>query len=80
MESQRWHQLYEVAVLELDPMKLKERIEAAEVAIGEREIKLRSIGAPIEELTMIADARRTLTVLRSNELRPAHPQTMSRSA
>ena len=47
MESQRRCRLYDEAFLELEPQpKLKERIEAAELAIRERAIELRSGGAP----------------------------------
>ena len=42
MEDQRWYPLYQAAVLELDTAKLKERIDAAEEAIREREIELLS--------------------------------------
>jgi hypothetical protein len=69
--------LYDEAFLELNPTKLKERIEAAELAIREREIELRSGGAPNEELLMISDARRSLENLRRNEV---EPPTMYRSA
>ena len=64
MDHQRWHQLYEEACLELNPLKLKERIETTEAAIRERENELRLLGAPIQEVIMIADARRTLEILR----------------
>ena len=53
MENQDWQRSFKEAMLELDPTKLKERIEAADVAIREREVKLCSIGSPIEELTML---------------------------
>ena len=68
--QQRWYQLYQEAVLELDSTKLKERIEAAEAAIREREIELRSCGAPLEELRTLADARKTLKVIHHHELKP----------
>jgi hypothetical protein len=80
MERQRWYQLYGEAVLEVDLTKLDERIGAAELAIREREIELRCSDIANEELTMIADAKTTLEILRRNELKPADTQKMSRSA
>jgi hypothetical protein len=64
MEDQRWYPLYQAAVLELDTAKLKERIDAAEEAIREREIELLSSRDDDQERHMIADARRNLALLR----------------
>jgi hypothetical protein len=80
MERQRWYRLYGEAVLELDLTKLEERIEAAALAIREREIELRFSDTVNEELRMIADAKATLGVLRRKELVPAKSQEISGSA
>jgi ferric-dicitrate binding protein FerR (iron transport regulator) len=64
MKDQRWDQLYEGAVFELDTAKLKERIDAAEEAIREREGELLPSTAHDEERQMIVDARQSLAVLR----------------
>jgi hypothetical protein len=64
MKDPRWYQLYEAAVLELDTATLKERIDAAQAAIREREIELQPSSAHDEERQMIADARHNLAVLR----------------
>jgi hypothetical protein len=70
MKEQRWYQLYEAAILELDAARLKERIDAAEGAIREREAEL-SPGAEHEkERQTIEWAKQTLKIVRRNELKP----------
>jgi hypothetical protein len=63
----RWHDVYKAAVLETDWSKMEERILAAEFAIRERE-KAFSLdhGSTPEERQAIADAMRSLTVLRAD--------------
>jgi hypothetical protein len=62
----KWHDIYKAALLETDWSKLAERIQAAEAAIRDRrrEFDLNHGGSP-EENQAIADAMRSLNVLRS---------------
>ena len=52
-KSQPWFELYASAVLELEPERLVERVDAAEAAIHGR-----------EERQLIEDAQRTISFLR----------------
>lgn len=60
MEKRRWRVLYEEAVLELEPTKLKERIGAAFAAIEARRLELPPSS---EEHQRLAAAKRTLEIL-----------------
>jgi hypothetical protein len=62
----KWHDIYKAALLETDWSKLAERIQAAEAAIRDRrrEFDMNHGGSP-EENQAIADAMRSLNVLRS---------------
>jgi hypothetical protein len=44
-----WQELYRVAVLETDAAKIEERIEAAELAIDERQLVLSEEGQAIDD-------------------------------
>jgi hypothetical protein len=70
MKDQRWYQLYEAAILELDAARLKERIDAAEAAIRDREAVLPPGAEHDKERQMIAYVKQTLKILRRNELKP----------
>ena len=64
-QDQRWYRLYEAAVLELDPKRLKDRIDAAMTVIDERLLMVpRS-----SEHQMLLDAIHTLAALRRNEVK-----------
>ena len=63
----RWHDVYKAAVLETDWSKMEERILAAEFAIREREkVFSQDHGATPDEEQALADAMRSLTVLRAD--------------
>ena len=65
-EPQRWNELYEAAILELDPRELIECIRAAEQAIRERLLALErepSAGTS-DERQFMYDALQTLSNLR----------------
>jgi hypothetical protein len=66
---ERWHAIYRAAVLECDPLKLQECVQAAEDAIQQR---TKSLNGQIssEELLAMQDALSNLRVLRT-ELRKA---------
>ncbi|HVB08447.1 MAG TPA: hypothetical protein VNF00_05810 [Candidatus Acidoferrales bacterium] len=77
-EPQRWNELYEAAILELDPRKLIECVRAAEQAIRERLSALereRSAGTS-DERQFMYDALQTLSNLRRIGARndPRHPR------
>lgn len=61
-----WLKIYHDALLETDWTKIEEKIETAEIAIGERlhEFSLNHGGTP-EENQAVADARHALNVLRN---------------
>lgn len=56
-----WTQLYEAALLELDPTKLRERIDAAHAAIESRISELPYRGS--KEALALKDAQRNLRTL-----------------
>ena len=63
-KSQRWFELYSAAVLELEPDRLIERVDAAESAIHGRLRDLQYDSDHHEERQLIEDAQRTLGFLR----------------
>ena len=69
MESQRWYRDYQSAVLELDPKKLRERIDAACTAIAERRLELQPPADYTAEHQMLTDAEQALEALRRNQFK-----------
>jgi hypothetical protein len=76
--SEQWRDVYKVALLELDPTKLQQCIEAAESAIF---LRLRSLAKAPEtqkELQAIQDALSNLRVLKGEhstaQTRAEHPK------
>jgi hypothetical protein len=63
-KSQRWFELYSAAVLELEPDRLIERVDAAESAIHGRLRDLQYDSDHHEERQLIGDAQHTLSFLR----------------
>ena len=63
-KSQRWFELYSAAVLELEPDRLIERVDAAESAIHGRLRDLQYDSDHHEERQLIGDAQCTLSFLR----------------
>jgi hypothetical protein len=63
-QSQPWYQLYASAVVELDPQRLIERVNATEAAIHSRLRDLQYDSDHREERQLIDDALRTLDLLR----------------
>ena len=63
-KSQPWYRLYASAVLELEPERLIERVDAAEAAIHGRLRDLQYDSDHHEERQLMEDARRTLGFLR----------------
>jgi hypothetical protein len=63
-KSQPWYQLCAAAVVELDPKKLIERVDAAEAAIHGRLRDLQYDSDHHEERQLMEDAQRTLAFLR----------------
>ena len=63
-KSQPWYQLCAAAVVELDPKKLIERVDAAEAAIHGRLRDLEYDSDHHEERQLMEDAQRTLAFLR----------------
>jgi BMFP domain-containing protein YqiC len=60
---EQWHAIYRAAVLECDPKKLQEYVQAAEQAIEQRSASLKSQISSEERLAM-QDALSNLRVLR----------------
>jgi hypothetical protein len=69
-KSQPWYGLYASAVLELEPKRVSERVDAAEAAIHGRLRDLQGDSDHHEERQLMKDAQRTLTFLRRS------PETM----
>jgi hypothetical protein len=68
-ETHLWEQLYVAAVLECDPEKIGDRISLAQDALRERWHELRQTPlARDPERQRVADAIRTLNLIRLNEL------------
>jgi len=63
-KSQSWYQLCAVAVVELDPQRLIECVDAAEAAIHGRLRDLQYDSDHHEERQLMEDAQRTLAFLR----------------
>jgi hypothetical protein len=63
-KSQPWFELYSAAVLEVEPDRLIERVDAAESAIHGRLRDLQYDSDHHEERQLIGDAQRTLSFLR----------------
>jgi hypothetical protein len=63
-ESQPWYQLCASAVIELDPERLIERVNAAEAAIHSRLRDLQYDSDHHDERQLMEDAYRTLDFLR----------------
>jgi hypothetical protein len=63
-KSQPWFELYASAVLELEPDRLIERVEAAEAAIHGRLRDLQYDSDHHKERQHMEDAQRTLSFLR----------------
>jgi hypothetical protein len=59
-----WRQLYEAALLELDPELLPQRIANAQEAIGERALALPANGDNNSEIDALSDARVALDDLK----------------
>jgi hypothetical protein len=58
-----WKQIFKDAVLELDPIQFKPKLEAAQKAIEDRLSRLCAEGADHRELMELEDARRTISFL-----------------
>jgi hypothetical protein len=63
-KSQPWFELYASAVLELEPERVIERVDAAEAAIHGRLRDLQYDSDHHEERQLMEDAQRTLGFLR----------------
>ena len=73
-EKHLWEELYVAAVLESNPEKLGDRISLAQDALRERWYELRQ--APLArdpERQRVADAIRTLNLIRLNEVESPPP-------
>jgi|HubBroStandDraft_6_1064221.scaffolds.fasta_scaffold986522_1 hypothetical protein len=70
-----WRKLYEAAILELDRIKLQERVDTAYAALRQRTEELMMGDHPgtgsLEERQALADALHSLRSLEKLELRPA---------
>jgi hypothetical protein len=64
VQNGNWQTLYYDAVVELDPVKLLQKIEAAQKAIGDRLREADPIDAPEQQL--IEDARHNLYFLKKH--------------
>jgi len=62
-KSQAWYQQYASSVVELDPEKLIERVDATEAAIHGRLRDLKYDSDHHEERQLMQDAQRTLAFL-----------------
>ena len=68
-EIRSWEELYVAAVLETDPAKIADRLDAAQDALRERWHALRQLPLAREpEKQRVEDAIRTLNMIRLNEL------------
>jgi hypothetical protein len=64
----QWQNEYAAALLETDPQKLSERVEAAETAIYKRRQELSQNSEHHTERHVIEDALQSLRVLKKKEL------------
>jgi hypothetical protein len=62
-QAEQWKQLYEAAMIELNPIQLPLRIEIARRAILARQKQLGSSSAEVTERRQLADAMRMLQML-----------------
>ena len=62
-----WKQAYKEALFELDPGRLRPKIEAARKRVEERLSEVLSEGGTLRELTELGDAKRTLLFLERQE-------------
>jgi hypothetical protein len=71
MKPCKWQDLYEAALLELNPEELQSKIEMADEAIRRRSEELMRVEDKnaLDELRGIADAQQNLRTLRRMELR-----------
>ena len=67
-ESQRWLELYRLAVLELDPLVFPERSRPAEAAISARIAELGSSEIASGELAALSEAFDVLRILAKHHL------------
>jgi hypothetical protein len=64
-ESSHWKDLYQAALLELNPVKLKERVELAERAVRQRQQELMAHSSiRTTEAQSLIDALQSLRVLK----------------
>ena len=62
-----WKQAFKNAVLELDPICFQPKLEAAQKAIEDRLLEVRSGGTDRRELMELEDAKRTILFLGRHE-------------
>ena len=76
MSSPRvWYDFYKAALLETDPKKIREKIQAAESAMHDREHVLsQDHGGTAQERQSLADAKSSLEVLRKESAEWQGPQ------
>jgi len=66
-----WKEIYQDALFELDPTKVRSKLEAAKQAIEDRFAELYSNGvAPNSEVTQLCDAQRVLLYFQTQEQLP----------
>lgn len=65
----KWKQAFQEAVFELDPTRLPPKLEAAQKAVEDRLLEVRSGGGTgSRELMELQDAKRTIQYLAKHEL------------
>jgi len=81
MTTIRWRYLYEAAMLELDPVELRSKIEIAEEAIRRRGMELTQTSGPStrEEQKALADALGNLRILAKLESKKLEVAPMRKS-
>jgi hypothetical protein len=81
MKNVLWQDLYEAALLELDPIELRNKVEVAHAAMRQRceELRLIPDAGSLEEQRAIADALTNLGVIERFELRSAIPHSSQSS-
>jgi len=65
----KWKQTFQDAVFELDPTRLRPKLEAAQKAIEDRYCEVSGRDAGSRELMELEDALRTIRYLAKHELR-----------
>jgi hypothetical protein len=69
MDYGKWEDLFKAAMLELDPVQLRKKIEAARTAIRRQSEQVRDPnGSSIDEVRAMSDALQSLRVLEKTEL------------